>query len=87
MASTFGAVLGRRVRYLPLPSRVFAAAIRLSGADAWTAEGLRQQFAHVVRHALDHAGARTDDVQRITGQPATSLATWIHEIRADFTGR
>ena len=44
VAATFSAVLGRRVRYLPLPSRVFAGAVRLGGADAWTAEGLRQQF-------------------------------------------
>ena len=85
VASTFSAVLGRRVRYLPLPSRVFAAAIRLGGADAWTAEGLRQQFARVVRHGLDHADARTDHVQRITGQPATPLATWIHQTKSTFT--
>lgn len=87
VASTFGAVLCRQVRYLPLPSRVFAAAIRFGGADAWTAEGLRQQFAHVVRHGLDHANAHTDDVRRLTGQPATSLATWIYENRSHFTHR
>ena len=87
VASTFQAVLGRRVRYLPLPSRVFAGAVRLGGADAWTAEGLRQQFARVVRHGLDHADVCTDDVQRITGQPATSLTTWVDKNRAQFTRR
>lgn len=87
VASIFSTVLGRRVRYLPLPSRVFAGAIRLSGADAWTAEGLRQQFARVVRHGLDHADALTDDVQRITGQPATSLANWVHANQGHFPSR
>ena len=87
VAATFAAVLGRRVRYLPLPSRVFAGAVRLGGADAWTAEGLRQQFARIVRHGRDNVDVRTDDVQRITGRPATTLAAWIHANRDRFTRR
>lgn len=85
VASTFSTALGRRVRYLPLPSRVFAGALRLGGADAWTAEALRQQFARIVRHSRDNVDVRTDDVQRITGRPATTLASWIHAHRDRFT--
>ncbi|WP_250005079.1 NAD(P)H-binding protein [Actinoplanes sp. M2I2] len=87
VAATFSAVLGRRVRHLPVPSRAFAGAARLGGADAWTAEGLRQQFARVVRHSRDNVDVRTDDVQRITGRPATTLASWIHAHRDRFTRR
>ena len=87
VAATFSAALGRRVRYLPLPSRVFAGAIRLGGADAWTAEGLRQQFARIVRYGRDNVAVRTDEVQRITGRPATTLASWIHTNRDHFTRR
>jgi uncharacterized protein YbjT (DUF2867 family) len=87
VAATFAAVLGRPVRHLPLPSRVFAGAVRLGGADAWTAEGLRQQFARVVRHSRDNVDVRTDDVQRITGRPAATLASWIDANRDRFTRR
>ncbi|MFI1993728.1 SDR family oxidoreductase [Actinoplanes sp. NPDC020271] len=87
VAATFSRVLGRPVRYVPLPSRVFATAVRLGGADAWMAEGLRQQFARVVRGRLDNVDACTDDVQRITGHPATSLATWIEAHRDHFDRR
>ena len=87
VAATFSAELGRRVHYLPLPSRVFAGAIRLGGADRWTAEGLRQQFGRIVRYGRDNVTVRTDDVQRITGRPATTLASWIHANRDRFTSR
>jgi uncharacterized protein YbjT (DUF2867 family) len=85
VAGTFSKVLGRRVRYVHLPSRVFAGVIRLGGADAWTAEGLRLQFARVVRHGLDHADVQTDDVERITGRPATTLAAWVTANQGCFT--
>ena len=84
VAEIFSQVLGRRIRYVHLPSRVFAGIIRLGGADAWTAEGLRQQFARVVRHGLDHAGGQSDDVQKITGIPATSLEAWVRANRKSF---
>lgn len=84
VADTFSKVLGRRVRYVHLPSRVFAGVIRLGGADAWTAEGLRHQFARVVRHGLDHADVLTDDVERITGKPATTLEAWVRANKALF---
>jgi uncharacterized protein YbjT (DUF2867 family) len=85
VAATFADVLGRPVRYIPLPSRAFAAFARLGGADAWFAEGLRQQFARIVRHHRDDVDACTDDVQRITGRPATTLAAWAAANRALFT--
>ncbi|GAB7045506.1 hypothetical protein [Catenuloplanes indicus] len=87
VAATFADVLGRPVRYVPLPSRLFAATVRLGGAGAWTAEGLRQQFARIVRHGLDNVDACTDEIPRITGRPATALATWIEANRHRFDRR
>ncbi|RFA17560.1 SDR family oxidoreductase [Subtercola boreus] len=84
VADTFSKELGRRVRYIHLPSRVFAGVIRLGGADAWTAEGLRHQFARVVRHGIDHADVLTDDVERITGRPATTLEAWVRANKTRF---
>lgn len=84
VAAIFAAELGRSVRYVHLPSRVFSTVIRLAGAAAWLAEGLRQQFAHVVRNGLDHADVRSDDVERITGTPATSLEQWVRMNRKTF---
>lgn len=42
-------------------------------APTSAAEGLRQQFAHIVRQGPDHAGVQSDDVERITGQPTAFL--------------
>lgn len=87
VADTFTQVLGRRVRYVHLPSRAFAGVIRLGGADAWTAEGLRHQFARVVRNGLDHADVLTDDVRRLTGHPATTLKSWVTAHQELFSTR
>ncbi|WP_420363021.1 NAD(P)H-binding protein [Curtobacterium aetherium] len=79
--------LGRPVRYLHLPSRVFGGALRLTGMSAWRAEGLRQQFGRVARRGLDGVDQHTDEVERITGAPATSLADWARAHRRELLGR
>lgn len=76
--------LDRRVRYIHLPSHVFAAVLRLTGVPAWQAEGLRQQFGRVARRGLDGINIQTDDVERLTGQPATSMADWARSRRPVF---
>ena len=84
VAAIFDAELDHVVRYVHLPGRVFSAAVRAGGADKWTAEGLRQQFSRIVRRNLDHADVQSDDVERITGQPATSLEDWVRTNREVF---
>ncbi|PPF64218.1 hypothetical protein C5E11_05895 [Clavibacter michiganensis] len=74
--------LGRRIRYVHLPSRVFALVLRLSGVPAWQAEGLRQQFGRVARRGLDGVDIFTTDVERITGIPARSMSEWARDRRA-----
>ncbi|MFJ4219726.1 NAD(P)H-binding protein [Curtobacterium luteum] len=78
--------LGRPVRYLHLPSRVFRTVLRASGVDAWQAEGLRQQFGRVARRGLDGVDASTDEVERITGTSPTTLAGWAARHRDELLG-
>lgn len=86
VAAGLAAGLGRPVRYLHLPSRVFRFVLRASGVDAWQAEGLRQQFGRVARRGLDGVDAFTDEVERITGVQPRSLADWAGRHRDELLG-
>ncbi|PZE94511.1 NmrA family NAD(P)-binding protein [Curtobacterium sp. MCBD17_008] len=87
VAQELTAGLGRPVRYLHLPSRAFGGVLRLTGMPAWQAEGLRQQFGRVARRGLDGVDAVTDEVERMTGTPATPLSAWARAHRAELLGR
>lgn len=84
VAAALAAGLGRPVRALHLPSRVYAGVLRLSGVPAWQAEGLRQQFGRVVRRGLDGVDVMSDDVLRITGAAPRSLTDWARAHRDDL---
>ncbi|RFA13262.1 hypothetical protein B7R21_08595 [Subtercola boreus] len=86
IAESLTAGLGRRVRYLHLPSRAFAGMLRLSGVSSWQAEGLRRQFGRVARLGLDGVDALTSDVERLTGTPARPMSAWAHDRRAVLLG-
>ncbi|GAA1905854.1 NAD(P)H-binding protein [Lapillicoccus jejuensis] len=86
VARELSAGLGRRVRYVHLPSRVFSGVLRATGMSSWQAEGLRQQFGRVARHGRDGVDVLTDDVERITGVPARPLSAWARERRAVLLG-
>ena len=74
LAAQLSDVLGRKVRYVHLPSRLFAGLLRLTGTDAFTAEGLRRQFGGVLRHGEDDADVFTETVRAITGAAPRSFA-------------
>ncbi|QKS21810.1 NmrA family NAD(P)-binding protein [Curtobacterium sp. Csp1] len=78
--------LGRRVRPLHLPSRVYRAVVRAGGVPAWQAEGLRQQFGRVLRRGLDGVDVMRDDVARITGTAPRPLRAWAADHRDDLLG-
>jgi uncharacterized protein YbjT (DUF2867 family) len=86
VARALSAGLDRRVRYVHLPSRAFAGVLRLSGVDAWQAEGLRQQFGRVARRGLDGVDVLTNEVERLTGQAPRSLRDWARSRRKVFLG-
>ena len=78
--------VGRRIRYLHLPSRVFRAVLRANGVPSWQAEGLRQQFGRVARRGLDGVDVMTDEVERITGTAPTSMSAWARANRSALVG-
>lgn len=86
LARALSTGLDRTVRYVHVPSRAFAAVLRVNGVPAWQAEGLRQQFGRVARRGLDGIDVRTDEVERLTGRPAGSVADWARSRRATLLG-
>lgn len=86
IADELTAGLGRRVRPLHLPSRVYRAVVRAGGVPAWQAEGLRQQFGRVLRRGLDGVDVMRDDVTRITGTAPRPLRAWAADHRDDLLG-
>jgi len=86
IAAELAAGLGRRVRPLHLPSRVYRAVVRAGGVPAWQAEGLRQQFGRVLRRGLDGVDVMSDDVTRITGTPPRALREWAADHRGELLG-
>lgn len=74
LAAQLSDVLEHKVRYVHLPSRLFAGLLRLTGTDAFSAEGLRRQFADVLRHGEDDADVFTETVRAITGAAPRSFA-------------
>ena len=73
LAAQLTMVLGRRVRYVHLPSRVFYVLLRLTGSDPFTAGGLRHQFLDGLRHGQDHGAVFTETVRSITGAAPRSF--------------
>lgn len=86
VAKALSAGLGRRIRYLHLPSHAFAGLLRLTGISSWQAEGLRRQFGLVARHGLDGVDALTTEVERLTGTPARSMTAWARAHRDALLG-
>lgn len=86
LAETLQEVLGRRVRFLDLPAPVFRLLLRVSGTDAWQADGLVRQFADVVRHGRDGATELTPTVRLLTGRPPRSFRDFVVRYRDDFLG-
>lgn len=86
VAQTLQRVLGRRVRFVDLPAPLFRLLLRLTGTDAWHADGLVHQFADVVRHGRDGSAALTDHVRALTGHPPRSLLEFAERHAADLRG-
>lgn len=85
LAAQLTTVLGRRVRYVHLPSRLFCVLLRLTGSDAFTAQGLRHQFADVLRHGHDDAAVFTETVRSLTGAAPRSFTEFAEAHRDALT--
>lgn len=85
IAAQLSAVLGRRVRYVHLPSRLFSLLLRLTGSDRFTAAGLRHQFRDVLRYGRDDVAVLTETVRAVTGRAPRSFAEFAEANRPAFT--
>lgn len=78
--------LGRPVRHVDVPVPVFAALMRLGGADRWTRDAVIAQFAEVVRHGRDGSDVLTGTVAQVTGQAPVPFGDWVEAHGRDFAG-
>jgi uncharacterized protein YbjT (DUF2867 family) len=74
--------LGRKVRYVNLPSFVFRIILRLSGMSRWFANGLIEQFAEVV--ARNHDNDINEEVIRITNSQPRSFLDFAKDHKEAF---
>jgi len=72
IAGTFAKVLGRRVRYVDLPSWMFRKAMRALGISAFEQSQLRYYLEDYRRNAFA-VNAPTDAVREVGGRPAEEL--------------
>lgn len=85
IAACFSRAIGHKVRYLHLPGPVFGLLLRVSGIDAWMADGLVAQFVEVVRPGLENLEIQ-DTVERITGRKPVSFEEFAKKNREKFEG-
>ncbi len=84
LAATLANVLGHSVRAVDLPSPVYRILLRLSGVDAFTANGVAQQFADVVRNGRDGANDLTAHAGMLLGRSPVSFEDFVGRHRARF---
>lgn len=84
VAKRLSGALDREVRYVDVPAEQFQASLQSVGLPAWTAEALTELHQRYREH---HAEVVTDEVEKATGRPATSLDDWLSRHRAAFGGR
>jgi uncharacterized protein YbjT (DUF2867 family) len=70
IATAFGNVIGRPVRFESIPANEFIAMVTGAGMPQWQAEGLAEDYGHYDR---GEAGAVSPDVHRVTGANARSV--------------
>lgn len=80
-------VLQHRVRFIDLPAPLYLLLLRLGGLDAWTARGVVNQFASVLRRGRDNATDLTGEVAAITGQAPRDFRSFVEIHRDRFTKR
>lgn len=82
-AEVLAKTLGRPVTFVDLPAAAWQGALTSAGLPSWFAERLTNVYRTVFAEGL--AARVTDDVPRLLGRPARSLATFAADHRAVFS--
>jgi uncharacterized protein YbjT (DUF2867 family) len=83
VASTLASVLDREVAYVNVPFEAAKEAMVGLGMPAWLADIYNELFKNFSQNGADFT---TDDVERITGQPATSYRQFAKDFAGAFGG-
>jgi uncharacterized protein YbjT (DUF2867 family) len=82
ISSQISEAIGKKVRYVNLPSFAFRILLRASGASRWLANGLIEQYAEVVAKNHDHDLG--EEVFRLTNYPPRSFVDFAKEQKSKF---
>jgi uncharacterized protein YbjT (DUF2867 family) len=82
IASQIAQAIGRKVRYVHLPSLAFRVLLRITGASRWLAKGLIEQYAEVVAKNHDHDLG--EEVFRLTSHQPRSFLDFVKEHKQAF---
>lgn len=85
VAGILSTVLGHRVRYVHVPAPAFYGVLRATGVPAWQARGLVHQFVDVVRRGQDDGRLCSRDIPDLLGRPATTVADFAEDHRAELS--
>ncbi|WP_158829844.1 SDR family oxidoreductase [Mucilaginibacter lacusdianchii] len=85
IASQISNAVGKKIRYINLPSFAFRVLLRASGASRWLANGLIEQYAEVVAKNHDHDLG--EEVFRLTNHHPRSFLEFAKENKDEFLNK
>lgn len=83
VAALISAIFARQVDYVDITPDEARSTMLAAGVPGWQAEGMVELFDWVSSGAC---AVVTDDVQRLTGEPARPLERWLDDRRGAFLG-
>lgn len=77
--------LGRKIRYLHLPSPLMYAGLRAAGIPHWQAQGLVRQFVDVVRRGADLGRVYSHELHELLGHPPRGVQDLVADHRHELS--
>lgn len=86
IATVLSEELERTIRYVHLPAPAMYAVLRLAGQPHWMAQGLVNQFVHVVRRGADNGRVHTFELEELLERTPRGIAETARTLEASFSG-
>ena len=81
--SSLSAALGKEVRYVDVPPEAVKEAMLRGGVPEWRADALNE---YATAHSEGYSDFTTDNVERLTGHPATFYKQFTRDFEQRFHG-
>jgi len=81
VAQQLSTILGKEVTYVPVPNEAALQGMLESGMPEWTANALAELYS---AFATGEYADTNDNIQHITGKPATPFSSWASEHKSAF---